>query len=41
MNRVWAVVILGTPTVTGCIGAGDMFAPEKSLVGPYTLFQAR
>jgi hypothetical protein len=25
--------------VTGCIGAADMFAPEKSLVGPYTLFQ--
>jgi hypothetical protein len=25
--------------VTGCVGAFDMFAREKSLVGPYTLFQ--
>lgn len=25
--------------ITGCIGAGDMFAPERSLVGPYTLFR--
>ena len=25
--------------VGGCIGAGDMFAREKSLTGPYTLFK--
>jgi hypothetical protein len=25
--------------LSACIGAGDMFAPEKPLVGQYTLFQ--
>jgi hypothetical protein len=31
--------VLFVLAITGCIGAGDMFAREKSLIGPYTLFK--
>ena len=33
------VSVLLALVVWGCVGAGDMFAREKSLTGPYTLFK--